>query len=108
MGIHPKVHGNNLMFVNHIFVAVRGYSKAPWNLGGGSAKFPVFHKGGGGMLDISTWNSCFYFPLVFSILFFLRKCFSVKNDSATTSVCCLKKPIVNSTGNSPSLLAKGK
>lgn len=73
---------------------------------------PNFHKlpqgEGGRMLDTSTWNSCFYFPLVFSILFFLRKCFSVKNDSATTSVCCLKKPIVNSTGNSPSLLAKGK
>ena len=34
--------------------------------------------------------------------------FAVKNDSATTSVYCLKKPIMNSTGNSPSLLAKGK
>ena len=84
--------------------AIRGYSKSTWNLGRG-AKFP---RGGGGMLDTSTWNSCFYFPLVFSILFFLRKCFSVKNDSATTSVYCLKKPIVNSIGNSPSLLAKGK
>ena len=70
--------------------------------GRGTAKFP---QGERGMLDTSTWNSCFNFPLVFCILFFLKKCFSVKNDSATTSVCCLKNSIVNSTGNSPSLLA---
>ena len=40
--------------------SLRGYSKSTWNLGGCQIS-TNFHKGGGGMLDISTWNSCFLF-----------------------------------------------
>ena len=80
----------------------KGLLKIQVELGGG---WPNFHN-----LPQSGTGDAGYFhvELVFSILFFLRKCFSVKNDSATTSVCCLKKTIMNSTGNGPSLLAKGK
>ena len=77
-------------------------------LRGGSAKFPQTSTRGKGDAGYFHVELVFLFSARVLYSVFPEEVFFRESDSATTSVWCLKKPIVNSTGNSPSLLAKGK
>ena len=88
-----------------------GYSKPTWNLGGGdggSAKFPQTSTKGEGDAGYFHVELVFLFSARVFYSVFPEEVFFRQKWFCDYKCVVFEKPIVNSTGNTPSLLSEGK